>query len=79
MLLKVAALVPLVIGLFSASNSDVTGTEGYRKHESAVDRSSWSYSDTDIDRKCACSVASKCGPSSWSKVNATFLATSTID
>ena len=77
MLLNVAALLPLVIGLFSAKNIDVNGAEGYRKHETAVDRSSWSYSDTDSGLNGVCSMANKCGPATWSKVNVTWLATST--
>ena len=64
-----SALVPVVIGVFAAQHIDGTIVEGYRKHETAVDRSSWSYSDTDSGLDGACSVANKCGPASWSKVN----------
>ena len=73
MLLNIAALVPVVIGVFAAQHIDGTIVEGYRKHETAVDKSSWSYSDTDSGLDGACSVANKCGPASWSKVNIQFL------
>jgi hypothetical protein len=84
MLIAVTILLPLVIGLFDVKASELRGTEGYINekeftscsrgrsyHKLSVnaDSRSWSYSDADTGLKGVCSVANKCGPASWSKVN----------
>ena len=63
------ALLPLILGKFSVKAFEVAGVKSYRKHTSAADKNSWSYSDADSGDKGVCSAAKKCGPATWSKVN----------